>query len=69
MKYLLDYTKSQFQAISRGTTQDNLSLEKLLSINLLVPEYSLQKKIADFLVVYDRLFSNNNRRLEIITNE
>ena len=68
VKYLLDYTKSQFQAISRGTTQDNLSLEKLLSINLLVPEYSLQKKIADFLVVYDRLFSNNNRRLEIITD-
>lgn len=68
VKYMLDYTKSQFQAISRGTTQDNLSLEKLLSIDLLVPEYSLQKKIADFLVVYDLLFSNNNRRLEIISD-
>lgn len=66
VKYLLDLIKKQFQAISQGTTQDNLSLEKLLSINLDVPEYLTQKQIADVLCVYDNLIANNSRRIKIL---
>lgn len=66
VKYLLDLTKNQFQTISKGTTQDNLSLEKLLSIDLAVPDFSAQKQIADVLSAYDDLIENNNRRIKIL---
>lgn len=33
VKYLLDHVKLRMQSISQGTTQDNLSLEKLLRVH------------------------------------
>lgn len=37
VKYCLDTFKLQMQSISQGTTQDNMSLEKLLSIEFPAP--------------------------------
>ncbi|MBD2504660.1 restriction endonuclease subunit S [Anabaena azotica] len=37
IKYCLDTYKIQIQAISQGTTQDNLSVEKLLSLKFRIP--------------------------------
>jgi type I restriction enzyme S subunit len=66
VKYCLDTYKLQIQSISQGTTQDNLSLEKLRSINLKIPPLPIQKKIAAVLSAYDDLIENNNRRIAIL---
>ena len=66
VKYLLDTLKLHFQQISKWTTQDNLSLDKLLSIDFLVPPLDIQNKIADALSAYDDLIENNNRRIQIL---
>ena len=66
VKYLLDHIKRRFENISRGTTQDNLSLEKLLSVPLTYPELSTQRKIAAVLSAYDDLIENNTRRIKLL---
>lgn len=66
VKYLLDTTKLRMQAISRGTTQDNLSLEKLLSLEFSVPSLHVQQKIAAVLAAYDELIENNLQRMELL---
>jgi len=66
VKYALDVAKRDFQTISKGTTQDNLSVEKLLSINLPAPPLETQRRIADILSAYDDLIENNTRRIAIL---
>lgn len=66
VKYCLDSYKGQMQAISQGTTQDNMSLEKLLSIRFRIPVYRTQKKIAAILSAYDDLIENNRRRIALL---
>lgn len=66
IKYYIDTIKMKMQNISRGTTQDNLSLEKLLSIEFEIPEVSIQRKIASILSAYDDLIQNNLRRIKIL---
>jgi type I restriction enzyme S subunit len=66
VKYLLDTKKASFQAASRGTTQDNLSLEKLLTFELGVPSLSLQRRIADILSAYDDLIEICERRIRVL---
>lgn len=66
VKYALDTLKLQMQSISRGTTQDNLSLEKLLSIGIPVPPLPTQRKIAAILSAYDDLIENNTRRIALL---
>lgn len=66
IKYCLDTYKLQMQSISMGTTQDNLSKEKLLSINFLIPPLPIQQKIATILSTYDDLIENNNRRIALL---
>ena len=39
VKYCFDTYKLQMQSISQGTTQGNLSLEKLLGIKFKIPSY------------------------------
>jgi type I restriction enzyme S subunit len=68
VKYLLDSFKGHFQAISRGTTQDNLSVEKLTSVELPCPPLPVQRKIAGVLSAYDDLIENNRRRIAILEN-
>lgn len=66
VKYYIDVIKLQIQSISRGTTQDNLSIDKLLSFHFLTPPIQTQRKIADILSAYNRLIENNTRRIKIL---
>ena len=54
------------QNVSKGTTQDNLSLDKLLSFQILTPPLDSQKKIASILSAYDDLIENNLKRIKIL---
>lgn len=66
IKYYIGNIKLQMQNVSKGTTQDNLSLDKLMRFDFCVPEVSLQKKIATIISNYDYLIENNNRRIKIL---
>jgi type I restriction enzyme S subunit len=66
VKYALDYAKLRFSAISKGATQDNLSLEKLLSQDLLIPSPPTQRRIASILGAYDDLIEVNRRRIALL---
>ncbi|MCA9408680.1 MAG: restriction endonuclease subunit S [Candidatus Omnitrophica bacterium] len=66
VKYYLDTLKLRMQSISRGATQDNLPVEKLLSFKLLVPSVFQQRKISSAIRVYDDLIENNTRRIQIL---
>ena len=66
VKYLLDEFKVYMQQISQGTTQDNLSLEKLRRVKFSAPDYATQVQIANILTAYNDLIENNNRRIRIL---
>jgi type I restriction enzyme S subunit len=66
IKYKLDTIKRQYQQVSQGAAQDNLSLEKLLSFKLRVPDAEAQREIADVLSAYDELMENNRRRMTLL---
>ncbi len=66
VKYYIDFIKLQMQNISHGTTQDNLSVEKLLTFDFFTPPLALQQKIATILSNYDNLIENNTRRIKIL---
>jgi type I restriction enzyme S subunit len=54
------------QGISHGATQDNLSLDKLLTFDFLVPPLPVQRRIAGILSAYDDLIENSQRRIKIL---
>ncbi len=66
IKYYIDTIKLQMQGVSKGTTQDNLSLDKLLTFDFRVPALPLQRRIADILSAYDELIENSQRRIRIL---
>ena len=66
IKYYIDTLKVRMQNISRGTTQDNLSVDKLLTFDFVVPPVATQRKIAGILSAYDDLIENNTRRIKIL---
>ena len=66
IKYYMEILKLQMQSVSRGTTQDNLSVDKLLSFDFCVPSLLLQRRIAGILSAYDELIENNQRRIRIL---
>ncbi|VVB62526.1 Type-1 restriction enzyme MjaXIP specificity protein [uncultured archaeon] len=66
VKYYIDTIKLNMQNISKGTTQDKLSLDKLLTFYILAPPLSTQRKIAAILSAYDDLIENNTRRIKIL---
>ena len=66
VKYLLSTLQPGMQSAALGTTQDNLSLEKLLSFRFAVPPLDYQKKVASVLSAYDDLIENTTRRIEIL---
>ena len=66
VKYYIDLIKLQMQNVSKGTTQDNLSLDKLLQFDFAVPSLDTQRKIASILSAYDDLIENNKRRVSIL---
>ncbi len=66
VKHALDAMRSQFRMVSKGATQDNLSLEKILSFPLRVPSLAAQRKIASFVGSYNDLIENNWRRIVLL---
>lgn len=67
VKYLFDATiKARARLFSQGATQDNLSQEKLLSLEFDVPSVHEQKRIADILSSYDDLIEKNRRRIALL---
>lgn len=66
IKYCIDFMKLRMQQVSHGTTQDNLSVDKLLHFDFIVPEAPVQRKIAAILSTYDDLIENNLRRIKIL---
>jgi type I restriction enzyme S subunit len=66
IKYYMDTLKLQIQSVSRGTTQDNLSLDKLLTFDFRVPPLPMQRRIAGILSAYDELIENSQRRIRIL---
>ena len=66
IKYKFDTIKQRYQQISQGAAQDNLSVEKLLSFKLRVPEVDEQRSIADLLSTYDELIENNRQRMRLL---
>lgn len=66
LKYKFDTIQRQFQQVSQGAAQDNLSIEKLLSIKMRVPEITAQQRITETLSAYDDLMENNRRRMALL---
>jgi type I restriction enzyme S subunit len=66
VKYYIETLKQGMQNASRGTTQDNLSVDKLLTFEFLVPSARRQREIASVLSTYDDLIENNTRRIAIL---
>ena len=66
VKYCLDTYQKQMRLISQGTTQDNMSLEKILSLKFNVPPLSVQRKVAAILAAYDDLIETNNQRIQLL---
>ena len=66
LKYALDYMKLQLQSVSGGTTQDNLSVAKLLSFDFPAPAIDTQRQVAGALRSLDDLIENNRRQIEIL---
>lgn len=67
IKYSFDaLLQKQYQNFSKGAAQDNLSQEKLLSIDIPAPDVALQKKIADVLASYDAMIENNRQRITLL---
>ena len=66
VKYYIETLKQGMQSASRGTTQDNLSVDKLLTFDFLVPWVARQREIASILSAYDDLIENNTRRIAIL---
>ena len=66
LKYALDYMKLRLQAVSGGTTQDNLSVKKLLSFDFPAPAINVQRQVAYVLRSLDDLIESNQRRIEIL---
>ena len=66
IKYYMEILKLQMQSVSRGTTQDNLSVDKLLTFDFRVPPLPVQRRIAGILSAYDELIENSQRRIRIL---
>ncbi len=66
VKYLLDAHRDRLGSAARGTTQDNLSLEKLLSFRFPIPPAADRLVIASTLRSFDELIENNRRRVEVL---
>jgi type I restriction enzyme, S subunit len=66
VKYALDLMKERFLSISRGATQDNLSLDKMLSFSVNAPRFETQQRIGEIIRAYDDLIYVQNRQISVL---
>ena len=66
LKYAIDQLKSQLRAVTKGATQDNLSIAKLTVFKFQVPSVATQKQVGHILRCYGDLIENNRRRIQLL---
>lgn len=66
VKYCFDMLQRDCKQISQGTAQDNLSWQKLSTIEFPAPPIKIQHRIADILSAYDDLIENNRRQIKLL---
>ena len=66
VKYCFDILQANCKKISQGAAQDNLSWEKLSTIQFPAPPIENQRKIADILSTYDNLIENNQKQIKLL---
>lgn len=66
VKYAFDLLQRDMKQISQGTAQDNLSWQKLSTIRFPKPPLEVQRKIADYLGVYEDLLENNLKQIKLL---
>lgn len=66
VKYCFDMLQRDCKQISQGTAQDNLSWQKLSTIEFPVPPIETQRRIADILSAYDDLIENNRKQIKLL---
>lgn len=66
VKYSFDMLQRDCKQISQGTAQDNLSWQKLSTIEFPAPPFEIQKRIADILSAYEDLIENNRKQIKLL---
>lgn len=66
VKYSFDILQAKCKKISQGTAQDNLSWEKLSTIQFPAPPFATQKRIADILSTYDEMIENSQKQIKLL---
>lgn len=66
VKYCFDMLQRDCKQISQGTAQDNLSWQKLSTIEFPAPPIETQRRIADILSAYDDLIENNRKQIKLL---
>lgn len=66
VKYCFDMLQRDCKQISQGTAQDNLSWQKLSTIEFPAPPFETQHRIADILSAYDDLIENNRKQIKLL---
>lgn len=66
VKYSFDMLQRDCKQISQGTAQDNLSWQKLSTIEFPAPPFEIQQRIADILSTYDKLIENNRKQIKLL---
>ena len=61
-KHYYDY----MQLIAGAAAQPKLGIYKIKKIRVVLPNVSIQKRIADILTTYDSLIENNNKRIKLL---
>lgn len=64
--YALKYHRNQLIGLATGSSQRNLSGQKIKQFGILVPPLPTQQRIATILSAYDDLIENNTRRIAIL---
>jgi len=66
-RFLLARAQGEFDQYYSGTTTiKHMPGDKLIKIQLDLPELSIQKRLADILTAYDDLIENNQRQIELL---
>lgn len=66
VKYCFDMLQRDCKQIAQGTAQDNLSWQKLSTIEFPAPPIKTQRRIADILSAYDDLIENNRKQIKLL---
>lgn len=66
IKYYLDSIKAQMRKVTKGATQDNLSVDTLLSFKIPTPPLKNQQKFSKIISGFNDLIENNSRRIKIL---